>query len=228
MPLYKRRSSASSLTGFPSFGVNPESTCCGQFIFSNSESQTGANQFLYMVCENNTEGFDFTGYANGTGYLYLNLKNQYSTQGWFIKNNIVAIGQHADGSQCEYLNAELNSFVFSEADSSFNVVNSNCTFLIKSQNDFNIEILPTDNGIKYKYMDSSHTKMKWVSKVEAIQNINKDKQIEFNATDIIAQLNAGIMPDNSSFALSSNNSINFNGGIDGDGADINNVDGGLD
>jgi len=225
MPLYKRRSSASSLTGFPSFGVNPESACCGQFIFSNSESQTGANQFLYMVCENNTEGFDFTGYANGTGYLYLNLKNQYSTQGWFIKNSIVAIGQHADGSQCEYLNAELNSFVFSEGNSNFDVINSNCTFLIKSQNDFNIQVLPTNDGIKYKYMDSSHTKMKWVSKIEAIQNINKEKA-QFNLNAALAQLTAGSMPDNSSFALSSNNSINFDGGIDGEDANVDNVDGG--
>jgi len=225
MPLYRRTSN--SLKGFPSFGCNGSVACSGQFVFSNSIQQTGANQFLYMVCENNTEGFGFSGFENSTGYLHINLDHSYLTQGWFIKNNIIAIGEYADGSQSEYFNTELNSFVFSEANSCFDIIQSCSSLLAQTRPDFNVQIFSTDSGIKYQFTDSFQTKMKWTSKIEVIQNINKEK-IEFSPQVVENSLQNGIFPPNSLFNLASDQFMDLNGGLEGDAQNNNNIDAGID
>jgi hypothetical protein len=225
MPLYRRTSN--SLKGFPSFGSNGNTTCSGQFVFSNSPQQTGANQFLYMVCENNTEGFGFSGFENSTGYLHVNLDHSYLTQGWFIKNNIIGIGEYVDGSQSEYFNTELNSFIFSEANSCFDIIQSSSSLLAQTRPEFSVQVLSTESGIKYQFIDSFRTKMKWTSKIEVIQNINKEK-IEFSSQTIQDSLASGIFPNNSLFNLASDVFVGLDGGSDGDTQNDNNIDAGVD
>ena len=70
MPLSRR--TTNSLIGYPSFGSKGTPACSGQFVFSNSPTQTGSNQFSYLICENNTQGSLFGGELS-TGYLCLNL-----------------------------------------------------------------------------------------------------------------------------------------------------------
>jgi hypothetical protein len=227
MPLYRRTSAASSLNGFPSLGSKGSTACSGQFVFSNSPNQTGANQFLYMVCENNTEGNGFSGYSNTTGYLFVNLENTYLTQGWFIKNNIIAIGENRDGTQSEYFNTELNAFVFSEGYNDYNIIQSSSSLLAQTRPEFNAQIFSTESGIKYEFVDSNTTKMKWTSKIEVIQNINKEK-IEFSTQQIQNTLLGGTFPQNSLFNSDSKIYVNLDGGIDQDLQSNNNVDAGTD
>lgn len=228
MPLYRRNSSsASSLNGFPSLGSKGSTACSGQFVFSNSPQQTGANQFLYMVCENNTEGYGFSGFENSTGYLHVNLDHSYLTQGWFIKNNIIAIGEYADGSQSEYFNTELNSFIFSEANSCFDIIQSSSSLLAQTRPEFSVQVFSTESGIKYQLIDSFRTKMKWTSKIEVIQNINKEK-IEFSPQAVDNSLESGVFPANSLFNLASDVFVDINGGLDEDAQNDNNIDAGID
>lgn len=227
MPLYRRTSAASSLNGFPSLGAKGTAACSGQFVFSNSPNQTGSNQFLYMVCENNTEGINFSGYLNTTGYLFLNLENTYLTQGWFIKNNIIAVGENRDGTQSEYFNTELSAFVFSEGYNDFNIIQSSSSLLAQTRPEFNVQIFSTQSGVKYEFVDSETTKMKWTSKIEVIQNINKEK-IEFSTQQVQNTLSSGVFPQNSLFNLDSNLFVNLDGGLDQDLQNNNNIDAGTD
>jgi hypothetical protein len=225
MPLYRR--SSTSLNGFSSFGSKGSVACSGQFVFSNSPQQTGANQFSYLICENNTQGFGFSGFNNPTGYLNINLDHSYLTQGWFIRNNIIAIGEYVDGSQSEYFNTELNSFVFSEANSPYNVVRTSYCVLATTRPEFNVQIFPTESGVKYQFEDSFATKMKWTSKIEIIQNVNKEK-VEFSIQSVNASLESGIFPQNSLFNLDSDIFISIEGGIDGDLQNANNIEAGIE
>ena len=229
MPLYKRISiSTANSTGFLSLGCNPSSSIQGQFTFSNSPSNTGANQFTYILCEKYTEGSNFGNNSNPTGNIYLNLQNNYLNQGWFIKNNIIAVGEHKDGSQTEYFNSEINAFVFSEGDSNYSLTETNNTIFATTQQDFYGCIFSTSSGVRYEFRDSNSTKMKWTSKIEVIQNINTGKVSQITLQSIQDQLNSGIFPLNSTFNSSSNNSTILDAGDDLNNQVYINIDAGID
>ena len=215
MPLYRRTSSVNSFNGFPSFGVKPTAACSGQFVFSNSANHLGSNQFSYFICENNTEGLNFGCSPNPVDYLYLNLDNSYLSQGWFIKNDIVAIGENCDGTACEYFNGQFKTFVFSEGNSKYHLIKPLiCEMYGKSQQNFCINIISTNSGVKYEFNDSSDTKMKWTSKIEVIQNTLNEKTAQFYIQNIFDSINSGILPENISFDNAYNSSIVMDGGSD--------------
>lgn len=229
MPLYKRTSSSSAnSTGFLSLGCNPSLSKEGQFAFSNSPSNTGANQFSYLLCERYTEGSNFGDSPNPTGSLYVNLDNNYLTQGWFIKNNIIAVGESSDASQMEYFNSEISAFIFSEGNSSYNLIENNNLTLASTQPEFNACVFATDSGIRYEFYDSYNTKMKWTSKMEIIQNINTGKVSQVTLQSIQDQFSSGLFPLDSTFNSSSNNSTILDGGDDLDNQVYINVDAGID
>lgn len=229
MPLYKRIPSSSfNSTGFLSVGCKPFQSCEGQFAFSNSPNNSGANQFSYLICEKNTQGSQF-GQNLTTGYLCLNLKNEYYQQAWFIKNDIIAVGENIDGTHSEYFNSQINSFVFSEANASFQIIESETSIKNKSQPDFNSKIYATESGIKYEFIDSSATKMKWTSKIEIIQNLSLELPTPFSFSNVQTQISNGILPINSVFDEGSNKAIIIEGGEDdGTIAQANTIDAGID
>lgn len=214
MPLYKRITTSSvNSTGFLSVGCKPSTSCVGQFIFSNSPNNTGSNQFSFLICEKNTQGSCF-GNNCSTGYLCINLQNNYYQQAWNIKNNIVAVGEHTDGTHAEYFNSEINSFVFSEANAPFQIVESNVEIKNKSQPSFNSNIYVTESGIKYEFIDSDNTKMKWTSRIEIIQNISTGIPTPFLFSNVQNQISSGVFPVNAVFDEGSNNAVIVEGGED--------------
>jgi hypothetical protein len=226
MPLSRR--TTTSLIGYPSFGSKGTPACSGQFVFSNSPTQTGSNQFSYLICENNTQGSLYGGELS-TGYLCLNLNNSYYQQVWKIKNDIIAVGENFDGTHVEYFNSEINSFVFSEANANFEVIDSNINIKNKSQPDFDTKIYVTESGIKYEFIDSNSTKMKWTSRIEIIQNIGTGIPTPFLFSDVQDQVLNGSLPVNAVFDQASNNAVLIDGSEDdGSLADANTIDSGTD
>lgn len=226
MPLSRR--TTTSLIGYPSFGSKGTPACSGQFVFSNSPTQMGANQFSYFICENNTQGSLFGGELS-TGYLCLNLNNSYYQQVWKIKNDIIAVGEHLDGTHAEYFNSEINSFVFSEANANFEIIDSNINIKNKSQPNFDTKIYVTESGIKYEFIDSDSTKMKWTSRIEVIQNIGTGIPTPFLFSDIQNQILNGSFPVNAVFDQASNNAVLIDGSEDdGSLAGANTIDSGTD
>ena len=214
MPLFRRISTSSvSSTGFSSLGCNASASCEGQFTFSNSPNNTGSNQFSFLICERNTQGVNF-GQNNSTGYLCLTLKNNYYQQAWKIKNNIIAVGQHVDGTHSEFFDSEINSFVFSEGNSPFQIIDSNVQVRNKSQQSFDTNIYVTESGIKYEFIDSDNTKMKWTSRIEVIQNISVQAPDPFSFSDVLFDISNGTIPANAVFDEGSNNAVFIEAGED--------------
>ena len=223
MPLFRRISTSSvSSTGFSSLGCNASASCEGQFTFSNSPNNTGSNQFSFLICERNTQGVNF-GQNNSTGYLCLTLKNDYYQQAWKIKNNIIGVGQHVDGTHSEFFDSEINSFVFSEGNSPFQIIDSNVQVRNKSQQSFDTNIYVTESGIKYEFIDSDDTKMKWTSRIEVIQNISVQAPDLFSFSDVQSQISNGILPTNAVFDEGSNNAVFIEAGQDDGTLDDSNV-----
>ena len=229
MPLYKRTLTSSiSPTGFSSVGSKPSPSREGQFTFSNSPNNTGANQFSYLICERNTQGSQF-GQNLTTGYLCVDLNNEYYQQAWFIKNDIIAVGENIDGTHTEYFNSQINSFVFSEANASFQIIESEIQVKNKTQPEFNSKVYTTESGIKYEFIDSDSTKMKWTSKIEIIQNISPEIPIPFSFSAVQAQISNGTSPPDAVFDQGSNKAIVIEAGEDdGTSNNSNVIEAGID
>lgn len=225
MPLFKRTTSsisAANSTGFLSIGCKPSASREGQFAFSNSPYNTGSNQFTYLICETNTQGVEFGGSCS-TGYLYLNLDNSYYQQAWSIKNDIIAVGEDVDDTHVEYFNSQINSFVFSEANSAFQLIQSDIQIKTKSQLAFDTNVYLTESGLRYEFIDSHSTKMKWTSRIEVIQNLATGIPTPFSFASVESQISNGILPENAVFSEGSNDAVIIEAGEDDETLDDTNI-----
>ena len=231
MPLFKRTTSsvsAANSTGFLSIGCKPSASKEGQFAFSNSPYNTGSNQFTYLICETNTQGVGFGGFCS-TGYLHLILNNNYYQQAWSVKNDIIAVGENVDGTHGEYFNSQINSFVFSEANAAFQLIESEAQIKNKSQYAFDANVYLTESGLRYEFVDTDSTKMKWTSRIEVIQNIATGIPTPFSFASVESQISNGVLPENAIFSEGSNDAIIIEAGED-DGTldDTNIIEAGID
>lgn len=159
----------------PVFGTNPGPQNSGETIFSNSSHIDGNTQYSFFLCKIETQGDCFDGsLGNGTGYLNIPLTSEYFNQAWLIKNTIIAVGEHWNGSQGEQYATEITIVVKSCNVGSYSLTSPSVSLYAKSKPEFNVCAEATLSGIRYRLIDSPNTKMNWTSRVEITQTISQD------------------------------------------------------
>jgi hypothetical protein len=159
--------------GYPTFGEFGTEPREGEFVFSNSFYPRGDAQFSYMLCTLDTQG---TGFAdNGAkpvACFDLNLPNNYNDQAWVVKNEVVAIGENKNGTKNEHFGYDTKVLIkASMFDDAYNITRSMSNIWLKTQNNFNVDVITIPSGIRFRYYDTPDTKMRWVSKIDIIQTI---------------------------------------------------------
>jgi hypothetical protein len=175
MGLYKRISRV-NLTGFPVFGINPHVQNSGEMIFSNSYYPSGATQFSYFVCSNDTEGVNFNGNQGCCiGSFDINLRKNYTNQAWLIKSSLIGIGQLWNGNTDQHYSVDSSMFVYSDFENTYNISGPFTTTYSKSQLSFSVDAQTGVSGIIFRVHDSPLTKMKWTNKIEVVQSIYEEE-----------------------------------------------------
>jgi hypothetical protein len=212
MPLYKRRIDIPTgqfvttgqtgqfvPTGFPNLGVNGEAYSNTEFIFSNSNYPKGNAQYSILMRSTGTEGVDFGDNSiNDTACFKIILPKNYLNQSWLIKNEVLGVGQHSNGSKNQSFTADYSAII-TASDNSYNLTGPFYTIYTKSQPTYSGAFDIWESGVVVKLFDSNNTKTQWTAKIGIIQSIQDE---DLNLLNSIESINAYIA-NNSNSIISS-------------------------
>ena len=127
------------------------------------------------------------------------------------------------------MDIDITSFVSSEGSGNFLIRSSGICIKNTTQDQFDAKLHSTNSGIKYEFIDSTNTKMKWTSKIEIIQNLSLEKPISFSTQSILDVIDQGSLPQDVDFSTASNNAIVIDSGVeDIIPEEFNNIEAGID
>jgi hypothetical protein len=190
-------------TGFPILGVNGEKYSDTEFVFSNSNYPKANAQYSILMRSSGTEGIDFSDDSvNNVACFKIVLPKNYLNQSWLIKNEVLGIGQHWNGTKNQSFTADYSAIV-TASDNSYNLTGPFYTIYTKSQPTYSGAFGIWESGVVVKLFDSNDTKTQWTAKIGIIQSIQDE---DLNLLNSIESINAYIA-NNSNTTISSASDI---------------------